>query len=101
MLTSLKEKPPSLWTAATSFILAHQIARSDPLTTIESAWRAFIEPPNSRAKRAARNQLESALEKAARIRDSSNQRIAELGLLLQLVVEDGLNRLYGEEALLT
>lgn len=101
MLTSLKEKPPSLWTAATSFILAHQIARSDPLTTIESAWRALIEPPNSKAKRVARNQLESALEKAARIRESSNQRIAELGLLLQLVVEDGLNRLYGEEALLT
>lgn len=100
LLTKPKTDTPSYWTAAISFVLEIQTARNDILREIESAWETFITPPNSVTKQTAIKQLESAIKRASHMRQSPDQRIAELGLILQLVSEDGLNRLYGEKAIL-
>jgi hypothetical protein len=101
MLTEPGDKSPSFWMSMASFVLKPQAFDKRILIDIEKNWKSFIEPKETEARRIARDQLETVLEQATNMRKSPNEKKAQLGMLLQLVSEDGLNRLYGEKALFT
>ena len=98
LLTSPSEEAPSLWNAAVSFVLA-DMDDEGRLSAIETAWQAFLQPPDATARRAAIAKLEETIAHATEMRGSLDHRVAELGVLLHLVAEDSLCRIYGEPPL--
>ena len=98
LLTAPGEEMPSLWDAAVSFTLADSGDQA-LLSAMEAAWERFIQPPDVSTRRIAISQLEKAIARATEMRESPDRKTAESGVLLHLVAEDGLRRLYGESPL--
>jgi hypothetical protein len=98
LLTAPGEGSPSLWDAAVPFVLT-DAGDGDGLYAIETACKVFLQPPDTAARRAVIAKLEEAVRRANEMRDSPDRGTAELGVLLHLVAEDSLCRIYGEPAL--